>query len=72
MSFQNIWTQRAILVGTDFILECFSAFTSRPEKVKETHIAIEVRDRGWYEKGCFNFQFNFNGFKFFQIQWLPQ
>ena len=51
MSFQNIWTQRVILVGPDFILECFSAFTSRPEKVKGTHVATKVRGRGWHDKG---------------------
>ena len=40
------------LIGPDFIVERFSAFTSSPKKVKETHVAIKVCDRDWYEKGC--------------------
>ena len=39
-------------MGSEFIVEYFSGFTNRPEKVKETHVAIKVRGRGWYYKGC--------------------
>ena len=40
------------MVGPDFIVECFSAFISRPEKVEETHIAIKLRGLSWHDKGC--------------------
>ena len=31
-------------VSPNFIVECFSAFISRPEKIKDAHEAIKVRD----------------------------
>ena len=59
------------LIGSDFIVECFSGSICRPEKVKERHIAIKVHGCGWYYKGCwtteqryaFGFKNCFNKYK---------
>ena len=48
---------RTLMEGPDCIVDSFSAFISRPEKVGETHVeqfnsSIKLRDRSWYDKGC--------------------
>ena len=47
MSFRNTRARRVMPDRSRFIFKCFLAYTSRPEKAKETHVAIKARGRGW-------------------------